>query len=86
MTGKFLIFINEADAWAKAEEEGRAVGFKGWTGEGVTKYVTEPQVDDAGSYALEVSNYTTLTESETASIQTEVLFKKELDENAEWRL
>ena len=80
MIGKFLVYTEESDAWAKAEEEGRSQLPQGWSGDNVTKYVTVPQGTDAETYALEVSDYTTLTQSELDAIQTDVLFRWELDD------
>lgn len=85
MIGQFLIYSSEADAFAKAEEEGRARFPTGWSGETTTKYVSLPDVthreegEDA-TYALEVSNYTTLTQEETEAIQAEVLFSWEVED------
>jgi len=80
MIGKFLVYTEESDAWEKAEEEGRSQLPQGWNGDSVTKYITVPQVTDAETYALEVSDYTTLTQSELDAIQTNVLFRWEIDE------
>ena len=80
MTGNYLIYTEETKAWAKAEEEGRSTHPNGWDGDAVTKYVTIPEMTDAGTYALEVSNYNTLTSSETSSIVNEVLFRWEIEE------
>lgn len=84
MTGEFLIYPNEAEAMAKAEEEGRVAYPNGWSGIEVTKYVTKPFVlyaeeGQEPEYALEVSNYTTLTQEETEAIQSEVLLFWEVE-------
>ena len=79
MTGNYLIYTDESTAWAKAEEEGRFAHPNGWNGDAVTKYVTIPETTDAGTFALEVSDYGTLTEDETASIVNEVLFRWEIE-------
>ena len=81
MIGSYLIFTNETDAWAKAEEEGRSAHPNGWNGDAVTKYVTVPEMTDAGTFALEVSGYGTLTADETASIVNEVLFRWEIEDD-----
>lgn len=81
MIGNFLIFTNETDAWAKAEEEGRSAHPNGWSGNAVTKYVTIPEMTDADTFALEVSDYETLTPEETSNIVTEVLFRWEIIED-----
>lgn len=78
MTGKYLIYIDEANAWAKAEEEGRVQCPTGWNTDDGAKYMSEPEKTDAGTYALEVSNYETLTADELENIVTEVLFTSEL--------
>lgn len=80
MIGKFLVYTEESNAWAKAEEEGRSQLPQGWSGDNVTKYITVPQATDAGTYALEVSDYTTLTQEETEAIRTEVLFRWEIED------
>ena len=79
MIGSYLIFTKEANAWAKAEEEGRSSHPTGWDSDAVTKYVTIPEKTDAGMFALEVSDYGTLTEDETASVINEVLFRWEIE-------
>lgn len=83
MTGQFLIFSSLNTAWAKAEEEGKAVLPNGWNGNGA-KFVSSPDVlhreneEDELSYALDVSDYTTLTVGETESIVTDVTFGWEM--------
>ena len=79
MTGQFLIFSSLNTAWAKAEEEGRSAHLNGWNGDAVTKYVTIPERTDADTFALEVSDYETLTPEETSNIVTEVLFRWEIE-------
>jgi len=81
MIGSYLIFTNEANAWAKAEEEGRSAHPTGWDDDAVTKYVTVPETTDAGTFALEVSDYETLTSDETASVVNEVLFRWEIEDD-----
>ena len=80
MIGSYLVFTNETDAWAKAEEEGRVQCSQGWDGDNVTQYITVPEMTDAGTFALEVSDYGTLTTDEVASVVNEVLFRWELDD------
>ena len=46
----------------------------------MTQYITVPEITDAGTYALEVSDYETLTANETENIINEVLFRWELDD------
>ena len=77
MIGNFLLYNTESTAWAKAEAEGRVVYPNGWSGNSVTKYVTIPQQTDDEKWALEVSNYTTLTSSENSKIVNEVIFRWE---------
>ena len=79
MTGNYLIYADESTAWAKAEEEGRSAHPNGWNGDAVTKYVTIPEMTDADTFALEVSDYETLTAEETNNIVTEVLFRWEIE-------
>jgi hypothetical protein len=80
MIGSYLVFTNEANAWAKAEEEGRLQCPLGWDGDNTTQYITVPEQTDAGTFALEVSDYTALTSDEVASVVNEVLFRWELDD------
>lgn len=80
MTGNYLIYTEEATAWAKAEEEGRSQCPDGWGGVNVTQYITVPEITDAGTYALEVSDYETLTANETENIVNEVLFRWEIED------
>ena len=84
MTGQFLVYSNYATAMAKAEAEGRVRFPTGWAGETKTKYVSLPGAlytpdGEEPTYALDVSDYTTLTSQETGNIVTEVKYKWEKD-------
>lgn len=80
MTGQYLEYENELDAWAKAEEEGRLRYPTGWTEGAITKYVSSPVLADNEKWVLDVSDYEHLTEEETSNILTEVLFRWERDD------
>ena len=73
LTG-YLVFDNEADAWARAEQEGRAVGYDFYLGTGIVKYTSEPHLTDDDKFALRINNYTALTDEEKASVVTTVNF------------
>ena len=79
MTGNYLIYTKEAEAWAKAEEEGRSECPDGWSGDNVTQYITVPEMTNANTYALEVTDYETLTMDEIENIVNEVLFRWEIN-------
>lgn len=62
---KFIIYDTEQEAWDKAEEEGQALELPFWKNpENITKVLTEPMLTNDGEWALEVTDYTTLTEEE----------------------
>lgn len=67
----YLIYSTEEEAVAKAEEEGRALNLEHWVDPvNVTKYLTYPIVTDDGEFALDVTEYTTLTPEEQSSTVT----------------
>tara|TARA_B100002019_G_scaffold111531_1_gene95963 strand:- start:19008 stop:19244 length:237 start_codon:yes stop_codon:yes gene_type:complete len=62
---KFLIYDTEQEAWDKAEEEGQALDLPFWQNpENITKVVTAPMLTNDGEWALEVTDYETLTMEE----------------------
>jgi hypothetical protein len=69
---KFLIYSTEEEALAKAEEEGRAQNLPYWQDPvNTTKYLTGPIYTDDGEFALDVTEYTTLTaEEQSATVTT----------------
>ena len=71
---KFLIYQTEEEAWEKAEEEGEAHNLPYWQNPdvNVTKTITEPMYTNDGEWALEVTDYSTLTEVEEEQIVEEL--------------
>ena len=69
----YLLYSTEEEAIAKAEQEGRALNLEHWVDPvNVTKYLTYPIVTDDGEYALDVTEYTTLTTEEESQVVTEL--------------
>ena len=62
----YLIYTNEEDANARADEEGKRVGYSYWTEGTGTRWSTKPNPTAEGKYALNVTTYD-LTEEEQAS-------------------
>lgn len=68
-TPKFLIYNTAEAAYAKAEEEGRAMNLPFWNDQtSVTKYRTEPLFIGDGRYVLNVSDYISLTSDEESNV------------------
>lgn len=68
----YLIYSTKEEAITKAEEEGRAQNLEHWVDSAnVTKYLTYPIITDDGEFALDVTEYTTLTaEEQSATVTT----------------
>jgi hypothetical protein len=65
---KFIIYQTEEEGLIKAEEEGRAVGLPYYENPHfATRYVTRPFLTKDSEWALDVTDYTTLTPEEEAS-------------------
>ena len=62
----YLIYDNEEDAYARADIEGKRVGYSYWTEGKGTRWSTKPDPTAEGKYALNVTTYD-LTEEEQAS-------------------
>ena len=62
----YLIYDNEEDANARADEEGKRLGYSYWTQGKGTRWSTKPDPTAEGKYALNVTTYD-LTEEEQAS-------------------
>lgn len=74
MSFKFIIYETEEAGLLKAEQEGKAQNLPYWqdSENNVTKYVSTPILTSDSKWALEVTNYTTLTESEKSLIVTTI--------------
>lgn len=63
----FLTYENEQDALDRADAEGQALNLPYWQDPvNVTRTVTAPFYTSTNKWVLEVTEYTTLTEDETA--------------------
>jgi hypothetical protein len=70
----YIEYNTEVEALEKAEQEGIAQNLPHWQDAvNVTKYVTAPFYTTNGKWALEVTDYTTLTEAEIALIVNELI-------------
>ena len=70
---KFLIYNTIDEALVKAEEEGRAVGLPWWENpHWKMKYVSYPFITADSKWALDVTQYTTLTSQEESQTVEEV--------------
>jgi hypothetical protein len=79
-TINYLVFDTKADAIAKAEAEGRAMGLPYYSTDssikkGSTKYKTYPQELSNGKWALNITEYSELTDDEINKIVSSVTFK-----------
>lgn len=66
----YLIFDNEEDANARADEEGKRVGYAYWTEGQGTRWATAPQPTADGKWALNVTVYDLTTEEEEATVNS----------------
>ena len=65
---QYLIYDTEAEAIARADENGKRIGYAYWTvGEG-TKWATAPEVTADGNWALRVDYKHELTDAEEAAL------------------
>lgn len=66
---KFIIYDTIEEALVKAEEEGRAVGLPWWENpHWKMKYVSYPFIIADSKWALDVTEYTTLTDEEETQV------------------
>ena len=72
-TINYLVYDNEADAIARADQEGIRRGYAYHRVGSGTRYHTYPQVTTDSKYALVVNGYE-LTEDEESQISTNVTF------------
>jgi hypothetical protein len=68
MSIKFIIYDTEAEALAKAEEEGRAQGLAYYVDGIGSRYVSYPYETNDNKFALPVDCYISLTETEESSL------------------
>jgi hypothetical protein len=70
---KFIIYDTKEEALVKAEEEGKAVGLPWWENpHWKMKYVSYPFITADSKWALDVTQYTTLTSEEESQTVEEV--------------
>ena len=64
----YLIYDTEEDAYARADTEGKRIGYSYWT-EGIgTRWTTRPDPTAEGKYALNVTTYDLTVEEESATV------------------
>lgn len=66
---KFLTYENEQDSLDRADLEGQAQGLPYWVdSSNVTRFITEPFYTLDEEWALDVTEYTTLTDEEETQV------------------
>lgn len=65
----YLIYDTEEDAYARADTEGKRLGYSYWTQGTGTRWSTRPDPTAEGKYALNVTTYD-LTEEEESNTVT----------------
>lgn len=69
----YIIYSTASDAEAKAMQEGEAIGLPFFSdSSSPVKFATLPFITNDDKFALDVTDYTTLTEEEQATMVTEV--------------
>ena len=64
----YLIYDNEEDAYARADTEGKRMGYSHWK-EGIgSRWTTKPDPTAEGKWALNVTTYDLTTEEESATV------------------
>ena len=71
---KYIVYFTEEQANAKADQEGKALNLPYWQNPDVniTRTATAPMYTDDGQWALDVTDYTTLTEEEEQATVEEI--------------
>jgi len=69
---EYLIYDTEAEAIARADENGQRIGYAYWKVGSGTKWATAPRVTADGKWALRVDYKHALTEDEESSKVTSV--------------
>lgn len=70
----YLVYDDFDTALARADAEGSACNLPYFQGTGATRYRSYPQELSNGRWALDIKNYSILTESEQSSIVANVIF------------
>jgi hypothetical protein len=66
----YLIYDTEEDAYARADEEGKRLGYSYWTEGTGTRWSTRPDSTAEGKYALNVTTYDLSTEEESSTVES----------------
>ncbi len=74
---EYLIYDTEAEAIARADENGQRLQYSYWIDGKGTRWFEEPQVTADGSWALRVDTMYILTEDEESNKVTNVTFPTE---------
>tara|TARA_R100001086_G_C11814273_1_gene252406 strand:+ start:910 stop:1131 length:222 start_codon:yes stop_codon:yes gene_type:complete len=64
----YLIYDTEEDAFARADKEGKRVGYSYWINGKGTRWATSPEPTAEGKYALNVTTYDLTEEEESATV------------------
>ncbi len=70
----YLVYDDFDTALARADAEGSACNFAYFQGTGATRYRTYPLELSNGKWALNIKNYSTLTEDEQSAVVATVTF------------
>ncbi len=74
---EYLIYDTEAEAVARADENGQRLKFSHWIEGKGTRWIEEPQVTADGSWALRVDSMYILTDDEESAKVADVTFPTE---------
>ena len=66
----YLIYDTEEDAYARADTEGKRLGYSYWTEGTGTRWSTKPDPTAEGNYALNVTTYELTEEEESATVES----------------
>lgn len=64
----YLIYDTEEDAYARADIEGKRLGYSYWTQGTGTRWSTRPSPTAEGKYALNVTTYDLTEEEESVTV------------------
>ena len=70
----YLVYDDFDTALSRADSEGSVCNFPYFQGTGATRYRTYPQELSNGKWALDINNYSVLTEDEQGAVVATVTF------------
>lgn len=71
----FIIYADYESAEARADTEGESVNMPYFNGTGSSRFVSAPEELEDGTWALDITNYSFLTEDEINAVVPTVTFK-----------